>query len=869
MGGRVRPLLLGLYLLLLLLSGLARRADDGQPAPGQAVAALPSGHRLAWWSLPAEPPTPAAPSILLLHGSPGRGADLRALGRALPSTWRRDAPDLPGFGGSTRWLDDYSARAQAADLRDWLDVEQLPRTHLVVHSMGGAAALELAALAPERVASITLIGAIGVVELELLGDPTLNHGLHGLQLLGLRGLALLVPHFGALDRVALSVPYARNFYDTDQRRLRPILERYAGPLLIVHGTHDVLVPVDAAREHHRIVPQSELVELDSDHFVVFRPEEVAVVADRVADFVRRVEAGTAPVRATAAPDRKAAAAIPFDPSALPPLEGGALVLTGALLGLSTFVLEDLAGLAGGLLAAQGRVPLGAAILACMLGIVVGDLLLVLLGRLAGQAALSRPPLSWWLRPETLERAAAWYRRHGAEVVLTSRFVPGMRLPTYVMAGVLRAPLRGIGPYFVLAAGVWTPLVVVLAAWAGEPALAWIATAQHGILWLLVFLGVGIMGLRTGAQLATWRGRRLARAWWLRQVRWEFWPMWRVYPPVLLVIAREMARHRSLTAFTAANPGMPAGGFVGESKWDIYQRLGGQTDASGTQPPWLPRTTCLQPEAAEAARAALRAFVAEVGWPVVLKPDAGQRGQGVAVVRDEAAALAYLDAARGPTLAQAYVPGREFGVFYVRHPDAPAGQVVSITDKRPVSVTGDGQHTLEQLILRSEEALPKAPLHLKVHADRLEQVPAPGEEIRLVEVGTHARGALFLDANRLCTPALEAAIDAISKRFEGGFFFGRYDIRVPSEEALARGEGLMVIEVNGVTSEPTHIYDPQHSVVYAWKTLAAQWQQVFAIGARNIENGVPPTSVAELVREIRRFNQETSRGHVATDRPLGP
>ena len=81
---------------------------------------------------------------------------------------------------------------------------------------------------------------------------------------------------GWLDDSMLSVEYARNFYDTDQRPLRGMLERFAPPMLIVHGRHDVLVPFAAAREHHRLVPQSEMVVMDANHFMVFRsPQTLA------------------------------------------------------------------------------------------------------------------------------------------------------------------------------------------------------------------------------------------------------------------------------------------------------------------------------------------------------------------------------------------------------------------------------------------------------------------------------------------------------------------------------------------------------------------------------------------------------------------
>ena len=101
----------------------------------------------------------------------------------------------------------------------------------------------------------------------------------------------------------------------------------------------------------------------------------------------------------------------------------------------------------------------------------------------------------------------------------------------------------------------------------------------------------------------------------------------------------------------------------------------------------------------------------------------------------------------------------------------------------------------------------------------------------MQLGTHCRGAIFLDGARLMTPALEAAMDDLSRRAEG-FYFGRYDVRVPSVEDLRAGRGLKVLELNGMTSEATHIYDPQGGLVAAYRTLFEQWRLAFAIAAGN-------------------------------------
>ncbi len=297
---------------------------------------------------PQSPPYP----VLLLHGSPGSGSVFRRLGPALGAGRRTIAPDLPGFGGSTAKIPDYSIRAHAAMTLQLLDSLAIERAHVVGFSLGGGVALEMYRADSARIASLTLLSSIGAQEYELLGEYHLNHAIHGLQLLAIRALRDLVPHFGYADDAFLSYSYARNFYDTDQRPLRGILNGYAGPMLIVHGTEDPLVPAAAAEEHHRIVPQSEMVMLDGSHFMTFlEPDRVA---PPIEDFLDRVEAGTATVRANADPVRAAAAATPFDPSSVPPVTGFALIVTLLLIVAATFVSEDLTCIGTGLLVARGR-----------------------------------------------------------------------------------------------------------------------------------------------------------------------------------------------------------------------------------------------------------------------------------------------------------------------------------------------------------------------------------------------------------------------------------------------------------------------------------------------------------------------------------
>jgi len=121
------------------------------------------------------------------------------------------------------------------------------------------------------------------------------------------------------------------------------------------------------------------------------------------------------------------------------------------------------------------------------------------------------------------------------------------------------------------------------------------------------------------------------------------------------------------------------------------------------------------------------------------------------------------------------------------------------------------------------------------------------------LGTHSRGALFLDGNDLRTPELEAAIERIARSVDG-FYFGRFDLRAPSEEHFQRGQGLKVLELNGVTSEEAHMYDPAYGFGKAVGTLSAQWRTAFEIGAAVRDRGLEPMGLTALAREVWRYHR---------------
>ena len=325
---------------------------------------------------------------------------------------------------------------------------------------------------------------------------------------------------------------------------------------------------------------------------------------------------------------------------------------------------------------------------------------------------------------------------------------------------------------------------------------------------------------------------------------EFWPGWMFYTPVVIHWLMLGLRYGDFSLPTAANPRITTGGLCGESKLSILAQVGPQSRALIAPACGLPA----HPDGAQAAEAAMQAL--GLHYPVVAKPDIGCNGTGVRLLRDRAAMNRYLQAfPPGETVVlQHYVEQPlEAGIFYVRHPDEAQGRITSVTTKTPPVVVGDGRSTLRTLILADERARLVPHLYLTRLADQLDTVPALGEAVQLVFVGNHCKGSIFQDGSGLVTPALTAAIERLTRSMPD-FFFGRIDVRFTSTASLRRGAGFKVIEINGVGSEATHIWDPSTKLWDAWRTQFFHYGAAFRIGAANRRRGFSPSGVRTMYRD---------------------
>jgi len=554
--------------------------------------------------------------------------------------------------------------------------------------------------------------------------------------------------------------------------------------------------------------------------------------------------------------------------------------------LSTLVLEDPTTIGCGLLVAEHRMTFLTALVGLTFGIAAGDVGLYGLGRALGPQVTQRGMVA----PHRLERATRWFHRNLIVAVLLSRFVPGMRLPTYVGAGVLRAPVGRFIAVVVGASLAWTYLLLRITIAVGERVLPLLGGLRWPVAGLALLALVVVQRRVSRAATRSSSNERTLSF-------FELWPPWLFYIPVVLHWLWLSLRYRSLTLPTAANPSIYSGGFIGESKSAILDLVPEGLDR------WIAAYTVLdrggEDVSATAALGRARAALAEAKlvYPLVAKPDVGQRGDGVQPIRDDAELLAYLGSFpndsrlllqelvghTGDKVGQPEIPVdrgqpptgtsgpaedpqrkepeerptwwsgvREAGVLYWRLPGAERGQVFSITFKLFPEVVGDGQRTVRALIGADPRARRLLDTYLG-RRDDADRVPRAGERVPLVFAGNHCQGAIFKDGTPYLTPKLSNRIHEIARALPG-FHFGRFDLRCNDADTLLRGEGFKIVEINGASAEATHIWDASASLAGAYATLFEQSRILFAIGAANRRRGHRPLGALQLLGDARAYRR---------------
>ncbi len=324
---------------------------------------------------------------------------------------------------------------------------------------------------------------------------------------------------------------------------------------------------------------------------------------------------------------------------------------------------------------------------------------------------------------------------------------------------------------------------------------------------------------------------------INALRFEYWPVWLVYLPTLFYWAWLALRARAPLYMTAANPGIEMGGFFGESKSRILDLVPERVK---------PQTLRIHP----AEGHWLELFMQSgLQFPLIAKPDVGERGDGVSLLDSMENLLRFLRDKKELYLLQEYVTGpHEYGVLFYRHPGEPEGKVISITGKKFLGVTGDGQSDIRTLMhkdYRSSRQIKR----LEALYD-LSEVPLEGEYRLLEPIGNHCRGTEFTNENHRINDAVHRVFSEIAREMQG-FYFGRFDLKVSDPGDLETGKHIRVLEVNGTTSEAGHIYSRNYGVFRAYRDIFRSMHLIWQISLANYRNGTPYTPASEFLSTLKR------------------
>jgi hypothetical protein len=244
----------------------------------------------------------------------------------------------------------------------------------------------------------------------------------------------------------------------------------------------------------------------------------------------------------------------------------------------------------------------------------------------------------------------------------------------------------------------------------------------------------------------------------------------------------------------------------------------------------------------------------IEYPLIVKPEIGGQGVLFRKIDTEKDLLRYHTKMPVEYIVQRMVHyPMEVSVFYIRHPKEKKGIVTGFLHKIPLQLIGDGQHTVEELIMQHPKGNKRMEeLHSK-HKETWHKILPAGEKYMLSYAANHNRGAQFVDLKEHIDDKLVGIFDNISLRIND-FFYGRYDIMCSNVEDLKNGKNFTILEYNGCGAEPNHFYDTGYTLFGAYGEILKHWKALYTISKYNRQQGIAPWPLQKGRRFLRDAKQ---------------
>ena len=179
-----------------------------------------------------------------------------------------------------------------------------------------------------------------------------------------------------------------------------------------------------------------------------------------------------------------------------------------------------------------------------------------------------------------------------------------------------------------------------------------------------------------------------RRFFIKLFNWEYWPFGVVYSPIYFYWILLAVRNKSFFYFNAANPTIKNGGFLMESKKEIYDLLPQQ---------YYP-LTLLFTQQDSISKITGQVQSNNLKYPLIGKPDIGMQGLAVKKLENDTDLISYASSAKVNFLIQEFIHlENEVGIFYYRYPGEQKGRISGIVSKEFLTITGNGSSTTEALL----------------------------------------------------------------------------------------------------------------------------------------------------------------------------
>lgn len=327
-----------------------------------------------------------------------------------------------------------------------------------------------------------------------------------------------------------------------------------------------------------------------------------------------------------------------------------------------------------------------------------------------------------------------------------------------------------------------------------------------------------------------------RKFWIRLGKWEYWPLYIFSFPVVLIWLWHAAKMRDLFFFTLANPGLVAGGLFGESKSKILHFIPDEF-----KPKTILLKTSIRGQAIDTFMEA-----SELNFPLIVKPEIGERGWLVSKVENLHELKTYLEAHPIDFVVQPFIDyPLEISILIHKMPDTQHTRITSICEKEFLHVKGNGESSVRELILMNDRAMLQYENLCKKLGSGIDDILSKGKRLLLEPVGNHCRGTKFINRNDQSDEPIRRVMTRLLNSIPG-VCYGRFDMKIASWEALREGKNIMVLEFNGANSDPAHVFDPGYSLVGAYRDYFRHWNIMSEIARVNKRAGLRSDSVKKII-----------------------